>query len=733
MLRQRKELPEKIVSNKPVEELEDSKPNAQKTSVWTFLAALESVVGPILLTMLGAYLRLYGLEKNPNVVWDEAHFGKFGSQYLKHEYYHDVHPPLGKMLCGLSEYLAGFNGTIENFNFESGSRYPVAFDYALVRWYGSWFGSLMVPVCYFTCKEMGYSLLTTYLISLMCCLELSYISLSKFILLDSSLLFFTATTLYCLAKLHNLRNKEFSTQWVSWLCITGVSIGCVCSVKWVGLFVTALVGLYTVLELWLKFWSPNFKLHRYAKSWIYRIVGLIMLPFLVYLIFFKIHFGLLYKPGSGTGSLSSLYQASMQDTDVGNYPRNLAIDSKITIRSQGKSPNLLHSHPSKYPAGSEQHQVTTYGFKDANNNFIVRPARTQRNYGPFIQNGDAIRLQHELTKANLHSHAIHAHVSERYWEVSGYGDETVGDAKDDWVVEIVEQLHSGNKSYAATENGPDFYSTVHPLTTTFKLRHKVLGCYLATTGESYPTWGFKQGEVVCRPDTRLPFDRSTLWNVEMHENDDLAVESDYVYPSPRFLVDFFMVQHGMLASNNALVPDVHKHDEIASFWWQWPFALVGLRMCSWGPHVTKYYLLSHPFTTWFSTACLGVFVLLAVRLLLLWQRQQLAVSADQLWKFTICGLVPFVGWLLHYLPFIVMGRVTYVHHYMPALYFAMYVAGFVVEYVTGSSRIRYVVYGVLYALVGYLFWYFSPLCLGMSGRASDYAYLNWLPGWNIAK
>jgi len=35
----------------------------------------------------------------------------------------------------------------------------------------------------------------------------------------------------------------------------------------------------------------------------------------------------------------------------------------------------------------------------------------------------------------------------------------------------------------------------------------------------------------------------------------------------------------------------------------------------------------------------------------------------------------FLGWLLHYLPFYIMGRILYYHHYFPAMLFSSMLTG----------------------------------------------------------
>ena len=137
----------------------------------------------------------------------------------------------------------------------------------------------------------------------------------------------------------------------------------------------------------------------------------------IYVATFKVHFMVLNHTGPDDGTLSTLLQGSLIGNDLQSGPRSVAFGSLVTIRSQGLSPNLIHSHPHNYPQGSQEQQVTTYGFKDDNNEFLfefgvdaglrnqhatLENENSTRNggndddyYHVIIHDGDTVRINHK--------------------------------------------------------------------------------------------------------------------------------------------------------------------------------------------------------------------------------------------------------------------------------------------------------------------------------------------------
>ncbi|KAK6465613.1 Dolichyl-phosphate-mannose-protein mannosyltransferase-domain-containing protein [Scheffersomyces coipomensis] len=717
-------------------------------SKWSSSSSLFiNYLNPLFLTILSAIVRLYDINKSKAVTWDEAHFGKFGAYYLNHEFYFDVHPPLGKLLIGLSEYLSNFNG---EFAFDSGAVYPEECDFVFMRVFNCIFSILCTPLSYYLGINLGFSQWTTWFLTLSVTFEMISLTLSKFILLDSILIFFTVLSYFCLIKLHNLiiQNNSLSLKGFIWLIVTGFSIGCVCSVKWVGLFVTVLVGLYIIYDLLIKSYqltskstsgAPKISIMTYILHWISRIITLILIPFFIYLFCFKIHFTVLNRSGTGDGSISTLLQTSLEGNSIRSGPRSISYGSLITLRSQGLSPNLIHSHEHIYPEGSHQQQVTTYGFKDENNDFLIdteqeiNSSNDDEQYRTLVKDGDVIRLTHEVTGCLIRTHTFHAPVSNNHFEVSCFGDvENENEFKDEWIIEIQNHEVSPSPSFQ-NENADE----IHPISTNFRLKNKQLGCYLATTGYSYPSWGFQQGEVVCKY-TFLSKDKSTWWNIEDHVNNKLEMPAEaYVPPKPKFWKEFILLNYGMMASNNALVPDPDKFDRLSSEWWEWPILHTGLRMCSWLTDDVKFFLIGNPFITWFSTLSLGLFLIYALVKAFRYQRQLDNFDLfDSNWNlFLIQGIVPFIGWFFHYFPFIVMGRVKYLHHYLPAQYFAILISSFIMESLIQKKikykYLRYFVYASSYILIIGSFWYLKDLAFGMEGPSNQFSHLKLLPTWYI--
>lgn len=745
---------EDLIKHTSTLSLHEPQPPSRFCWTWTYL------ISPLILTAAAAFVRLYGIGDNQSVVWDEAHFGKFGSYYIEHSFYFDVHPPLGKLLVGLSGYLAGFDGA---FKFESGTSFPAGSQFTYMRIFNSIFGILCTPVAYFTALELQCSLWTSWLVGMSVAFEMLSLILSRFILLDSMLIFFTATTFFCLTKVHTLSHTQrlLSFRGAAWMLLLGLSIGCVCSVKLVGLFVTTLVGLYTIYDLLVKFYQTQITSEKYLRfkmsyskylgHWIFRVVGLIMVPFAVYVLSFMVHFKVLTKSGPGDGSISTLLQATLEGNTLKNGPRSVAYGSLVTFRSQGLSPNILHSHGHSYPEGSRQQQVTTYGYKDDNNEFLfefdLETSLQQKrfatlnydenepenvlDYHTIIKDGDSLRIQHKNTGRFLHSHPIHAAVLTGHYEVTCYGGHDIDDIKDDWVIEFQTQGKSPS---------PDFQdedpNELHPISTNFRLRHKYLGCYLATTGYSYPAWGFQQGEVVCK-NSLFSLDKSTWWNIEDHGNDKFeAPNTTYVAPKPRFWNEFILLNYGMMASNNALVPDSDHFDSLSSEWWEWPILRLGLRMGSWLLTVPRYFLIGHVFITYLSTICIPIAALSLFITILRGQRRNLDLDVMGVeWNFHLsAGILPLLGWFLHYLPFVIMARVTYLHHYVPAQYFGIFIYGYLFEYFVSRNSPKWVkrtTFGLAYVAIIGGFWYLHPFAMGMIGSASKYEHIRLLDSWKI--
>ncbi|KAJ3027390.1 UNVERIFIED_CONTAM: Protein O-mannosyltransferase 2 [Siphonaria sp. JEL0065] len=684
----------------------------------------------VALTMAAFFTRLYRLGFADFVVWDEAHFGKFASFYIKREFYHDVHPPLGKMLLGLSGLFVGYDG---RYAFESGAKYPASLNYTGMRAFCSLIGALMVPLGFYTGLQLKLSLLGATFLALMVMLDVALLSISRFILLDSLLLFFTALSAYCLVVFRNYQKTEpLSPRWHIWMALLGVSLGCTLSVKWVGLFVIALVGINSIEDLWDMLGDIKMPVRTYAYHWFVRITFLIVVPFTVYALSFLAHFTILNHSGEGDAQMSSLFQANLVGNNFHENPISIAFGSKISIKNNARGGGLLHSHVQTYPpgaSGSEQQQVTCYHHKDVNNNWIVMTppevSMPQRKEIRYLREGDEFRLMHEQTGKILHSHALVAPVTKSQWEVSGYGSATLLDPNDIWQLEIVKKDERPQKEGEPRE--------VRSMTTRFAIRHVKLGCLLHSgDGVNYPEWGFKQAEVYCDKSNDTT-NTGNLWNVEQHWNDLLPPGGSAAYPKS-FWRDFVDLNIGMWTSNNALTPDPDKEpDALTSKPLQWPFMDVGLRMCGWGDHEIKFFLLGNPVVWLGSTLSLFAFGLVCFVYAVRSQRRcgDWKNSAE-LGDFIFAGQVGVLGWFLHYFPFFIMGRVI-LHHYFPALYFAIILFAFITDHVAkrlGKLLHTIILLGLSAAVIG-VFLYFSDFVWGMEGPASKWKDRKWRSGWKI--
>lgn len=115
--------------------------------------------------------------------------------------------------------------------------------------------------------------------------------------------------------------------------------------------------------------------------------------------------------------------------DTNPFYLDVEYGAELTLKNDIISGGYLHSHRHIYPKelGPAQQQITSYiDLRDPNNIFIplrTRQVRNDRLFGDnLVRNGDVIRLEHNETEVNLHSHNFPAPITRNQYQVSGYGD-----------------------------------------------------------------------------------------------------------------------------------------------------------------------------------------------------------------------------------------------------------------------------------------------------------------------
>lgn len=74
---------------------------------------------------------------------------------------------------------------------------------------------------------------------------------------------------------------------------------------------------------------------------------------------------------------------------------------------------------------------------------------------------------------------------------------------------------------------------------------------------------------------------------------------------------------------------------------------------------------------WTSTAIIGVYLAIKGLAVLRWQRGYRDYSNVTFKRFDYEIGMSLLGWAFHYFPFYLMARQLFLHHYLPALYFAI--------------------------------------------------------------
>uniref|UniRef100_A0A3B3Z9Q9 Protein O-mannosyl-transferase 1 n=1 Tax=Periophthalmus magnuspinnatus TaxID=409849 RepID=A0A3B3Z9Q9_9GOBI len=651
----------------------------------------------LLVSVLALWTRLSRLSYPNSVVFDEVYYGQFVSLYMKRVFFiDDSGPPLGHMILAAGAYLGGFDG---NFVWNRiGAEYPDSVSVWSLRVLPALCGALSVPLVYSLSLELGLSYISALGGALLFLLENALIVQSRFMLLESVLIFFTLLALFCYLRFHNTQHRVKYMGLLSYLLLLGVA----------SVHTWNLIGDRSLSHL-------SVCVHAVC-----RLMCLVLVPVLLYVFWFYIHLSLLHRSGPHDQLMSSAFQATLEgglSRITQGQPLEVAYGSQVTLRSSASNPVpcWLHSHKANYPiryengrGSSHQQQVTCYPFKDVNNWWIIKdPLRQELAVGTPprpVRHGDVVQLVHGMTSRFLNSHDVAAPMSPHAQEVSGYINYNVSMAPQNmWTVEISDR-----------ESDTEVWKTI---LSEVRLVHLNTSAVLKLSGASLPDWGFHQLEVIAE---RLFSGHSSgqSWTVEEH-------------------------RYGTSQEQRERELELHSPTHIdvtrkISLWAKFVECSTPNRKTP-NTNTAQIHLIGNPVSWAIANMSLVAYQLLAV-IHLLRRRRGFKDIPDDVWRrFVFLGAVCVGGWSVNFVPFLLMEKTLFLYHYLPALCHLHLLTPAVLEHIhshllSGAAQRRAMAVCVLALAVSVVLSYqnFCPLTYGSPQlSASELQRLKWRESWDI--
>ncbi|XP_070496483.1 protein O-mannosyltransferase 1 [Chironomus tepperi] len=652
-----------------------------------FVIKIEFDPMSIALFTLAIVTRFFRLSEPRNIVFDELHYGKYVSLYMKNVFFFEKHPPLGKQLIAGVAHFAGYDG---NYTFNKiGSEYTENVPIFWLRLVPALCGSLLVPVIYNLLLQLKINKWVASMGGLLIVLDNALLTQSRFILMEPMLLIFSTSALLFLLRF--LDSQYFSIKW--WLngILAASFYSFSMSIKYVGFYSYVLGMILIARHIWSEMRNQNLSdIKLFFKTFIKGLI-LIGLPIVIYLSIFYIHLYTLYRAGPHDSVMTSAFQASLEGglaSITHGQPLKVVHGSQITLRHTNGRPCWLHSHADVYPVkyedkrgSSHQQQVTCYSFKDVNNWWIVkRPSKADFSIGDElddIKHGDEIQLVHGLTSRALNSHDVAAPMSPQSQEVSCYIDYNISmPGQLLWRVEILNKEEEGD--------------VWHAIKSHVRLVHVTSNTALRFTGRQLPQWGYNQHEVAADKNLNHP---DSVFNVEEHrytkssdqkERERQLLKSEMI-PMERTQLSFWQkfreLQIKMFWQSETVQNHMYSSEPL-----EWPLMSKGIAYWYQKDTNAQIHLLGN-IALWYScTISLFVYAALMV-FYLLRRRRQINDLNEQEWiKFESIGCILFVGYVINFAPYFFVERTLFLHNYLPALIYKICLLCALVEHVYDILR-----------------------------------------------